>query len=382
MDTVLAPLFKLMAEKQASDLFFSAGSPIQIKINGVTRQVNSQILDSAKIKGFVYNLMSEHQIREFESEWEINFAFHMTDTGTFRVNVFFQRGSLAMVVRYIREHVQDIDALMLPAMFKDLIMEKRGLVLVVGAAGQGKSTTLASMIESRNQRISGHILTVEDPIEYRFTHKKSIVNQREVGIDTHSYSNALVHAMREAPDVVMIGEIVDQETLKHTLLFSQAGHLCLSTLHANNSYHALNRIITFFPYEARASLLSDLSISLKCIISQRLVPGINGKLVPAVEILPNTKHIAELIKQGEIDQIKEAMEQSLTSGCQTFEQSLYQLYKSGQISYEEAMIHSDSPSNLSSLIEYSEHAKKTGQPEVAAKTGSFNNFTIDVENKP
>ncbi len=379
---LLAPLFKLMVEKQASDLYFSAGAPIHIKINGITRPVNTQILDSQKLKEFAYAMMSEEQIREFEIHWEINFAFLQPDAGTFRINVFFQRGSLAMVIRYIREQVQDIDALLLPPVLKELIMEKRGLVLVVGAAGEGKSTTLAAMIDYRNQRTTGHILTIEDPIEYRFNHKKSIINQREIGTDTKSYSSALVNAMREAPDVVMIGEIVDQETLKHTLLFSQAGHLCLSTLHASNSYHALNRIITFFPYEARASLLSDLSISLRCVISQRLVPGIKGRLVPAVEILPNTKHIAELIKQGDIDQIKEAMDQSLASGCQTFEQSLYRLYKSGQISYEEAMNHADSPSNLSSLIEYAEHVRN-GETEEAIRTGSFVNFKIgDADKSP
>ncbi len=372
---ILDPLFKLMVEKEASDLYFSAGAPIQIKISGVTRPVNNQILDPEKVRTFAYGLMSERQIRTFESEWEVNFAYYLEESGTFRINVFFQRGSLAMVIRYIRERIQDIETLKLPEVLKELIMGKRGLVLVVGAAGEGKSTTLASMIEYRNERSTGHILTIEDPIEYRFTHKKSIINQREIGTDTKSYSNALVNAMREAPDVVMIGEIVDQETLKHTLLFSQAGHLCLSTLHANNSYHALNRIITFFPYEARSSLLSDLSISLKCVISQRLVPGVNGRLVPAVEILPNTKHISELIKQGEIDKIKEAMDQSLATGCQTFEQSLYALYKSGQISYEDAMNHSDSPSNLSSLIEYAEHAGQVGIEE-ARRTGSFNNFQI------
>lgn len=377
---ILAPLFKLMMEKQASDLYFSSGAPIHIKISGSTRPVNNQILDSAKVREFAYAMMSEEQIKAFEADWEINFAFFHPGTGTFRINVFFQRGSMAMVIRYIREHIQDTDSLMLPPMLKELIMEKRGLVLVVGAAGEGKSTTLAAMIEYRNQRTTGHILTIEDPIEYRFTHKKSIINQREIGADTKSYSSALVNAMREAPDVVMIGEIVDQESLKHTLLFSQAGHLCLSTLHANNSYHALNRIITFFPYEARASLLSDLSISLKCVISQRLVPGVNGKLVPAVEILPNTKHIAELIKQGEIDQIKEAMDQSLASGCQTFEQSLYKLYKAGKISYEDAMNHSDSPSNLSSLIEYAEHVGNGGMQD-AQKTGSFKNFRIDDSEK-
>lgn len=373
----LAPLFKLMAEKQASDLYFSPGAPIHIKINGITRPVNNQVLDSARIRELAYGLMSEQQIRDYESEWEINFAFNQPETGTYRVNVFFQQGSPAMVVRYIREHIQDLDTLMLPPVLKELIMAKRGLVLVVGAAGQGKSTTLASMIDYRNQIATGHILTIEDPIEYRFTHKKSIINQREIGTDTRSYSAALVNAMREAPDVVMLGEIVDQESLRHMLLFSQAGHLCLSTLHANNSYHALNRIVTFFPYEARASLLSDLSSSLKCIISQRLVPGTNGKLVPAVEILPNTKHIAELIKHGELDQIKEAMDHSLASGCQTFEQSLYKLYKSSQISYEEAMVHSDSPSNLSSLIEYAEHAGDSETPE-AIRTGSFKNFKIDI----
>lgn len=373
---ILAPLFKLMAEKQASDLYFSPGAPIHIKINGVTRPVNNQVLDAAKIKELAYSLMSDLQIQEFEAEWESNFAFNQPSTGTYRVNVFQQQGCTAMVIRYIREHILDVEALNLPPVLKELIMAKRGLVLVVGAAGQGKSTTLASMVDYRNETSTCHILTIEDPIEYRFTHKKSIINQREIGTDTRSYSTALVNAMREAPDVVMLGEILDQESLKHMLLFSQAGHLCLSTLHANNSYHALNRILTFFPYDARASLLSDLASSLKCIVSQRLVPGIDGKLLPAVEILPNTKHIAELIKQGEIDQIKEAMDHSLAIGCQTFEQSLYTLYKSGQISYEEAMNHADSPSNLSSLIEYAEHAAATETPE-AIKTGSFRNFRID-----
>ncbi len=377
---VLAPLFRLMAEKQASDLFFTSGAPINIKINGIIRPVNNQILDSEKIREFAYNLMNQEQAREFETEWDVNFAINLPDTGSFRVNVFHQRSSVSMVIRYIREKIQDIPSLNLPSMLRDLIMEKRGLVLVVGAAGQGKSTTLAAMLESRNQRSTGHILTIEDPIEYRFTHKKSIINQREVGTDTRSYSSALVNAMREAPDVVMIGEIVDQETLRHTLLFSQAGHLCLSTLHANNSYHALNRIITFFPYEARNSLLSDLSISLKCIICQRLIPSVSGKLVPAVEILLNTKHIAELIKSGNIDQVKEAMEQSLASGSQTFEQSLYHLYKDGQISFEDAMANSDSPSNLSAIIEYSEHREKSNQPEVV-RTGSFTHFQIDTENR-
>jgi len=346
----LDPLFKLMSEKQASDLFLTAGAPIQIKINGTVMPLNNQMLDPAAVKRIAYEIMTEEQVARFEKDWEINFAVGRPQLGSFRVNVFRQRGATAAVVRFVKPDVPTLEQLRLPQMFGDLVMEKLGLILVVGSTGSGKSTTLASMIESRNQRRTGHILTIEDPIEYVFKHKKSIVNQREIGMDTTSYDAALTSAMREAPDLLVIGEIRDRPTLQSAMLFSQTGHLCLSTLHANNSYHALNRIINFFPREAREGLLADLAVSLKAVISQRLVRTKDKRRIPAIEILLNTPHIAELIKTGEIPEIKEAMEQSLAQGSQTFEQALYDLYVNGEITLDEAMTNSDSPTNLHWLI--------------------------------
>ena len=364
----ITPLCRLMADRQASDMFFTAGAPIQIKINGVVMPVNSQVLDAEQVKRICYELMTEAQIAEFETGHEMNFAQSGGELGNFRVNIFRQKNTVAMVVRFVKPDVPAFDSLGLPGVLKDVIMEKLGLILVVGSTGSGKSTTMASMIDYRNATRTGHILTIEDPVEFSFRHKKSIVNQREVRVDTLSYQNALISAMREAPDLLMIGEIRDKPTLESALLFAQTGHLCMSTLHANNSYNALNRIINFFPRDARDSLLADLSIALRCVISQRLVRTADGKRVPAVEILLNTKHIQELIKEGSIPQIKDAMEQSLSPGSQTFEQALFQLYLSGRITIEEAMANADSPTNLHWLIS---NAGKTpaapgGQPHEAA----------------
>ena len=346
----LDPLFKLMAEKQASDLFFTAGAPIQIKINGIVMPVNAQMLDPATVKKIAYEVMSEDQVKGFEQTHEMNFAVGRAELGSFRVNVFRQRGATAMVIRFIKPDIPSLEELKLPPVLKELVMEKLGMILIVGSTGSGKSSTLAAMIDYRNITRTGHILTIEDPMEFGFRHKKSIVNQREVGMDTHSYEQALISAMREAPDLLMIGEIRDKPTLQSALLFAQTGHLCLSTLHANNSYHAMNRIINFFPREAREALLADLSISLKCVISQRLVRAKSGGRIPAVEILLNTPHIAELIKDGEMGEIKDAMEQSMAPGSQTFEQSLYSLYSQGIITLEEALANSDSSTNLHWLI--------------------------------
>jgi twitching motility protein PilU len=354
---IITPLLQLAADKHASDLFFSADAPINIKIDGIAMPINAQILDAVTIKRIAYEMMTEQQITEFELHMEMNFSFRVPSIGNFRINVFRQRGDVAIVVRYVRGDILNIEDLHLPVVLKELIMEKRGLVLVVGATSSGKSSTLAAMIEHRNVTKSGHILTIEDPIEYIFKHNKSIVNQREIGTDTENYINALVSAMREAPDVLMIGEIRDRDTLKHGLIFAQTGHLCLSTLHANNSYHALNRIVNFFSYEARQSVLSDLSMCLRAVVSQRLIRNKEGKLVPAVEILVNSSLVAELIKKDEIDKIREAMEQSVTPGTQTFEQALYKLFKAGQITKEEALRNADSASNLSSLIDYSQTSK-------------------------
>ena len=359
----VTPLFKMMSEKQASDMFFTAGAPIQIKINGVLVPINNLVLDADKVRKICYELMSEAQVKEFETTHEMNFAQSGGELGNFRVNIFRQKGTVSMVIRFVKPEVPPIESLGLPLILKEIIMEKLGLVLVVGSTGSGKSTTMASMIDHRNSTRTGHILTIEDPIEFIFKHKKSIVNQREVRVDTQSYQNALISAMREAPDLLMIGEIRDQPTLQSALLFAQTGHLCMSTLHANNSYNALNRIINFFPREARESLLADLAIALRAVISQRLVRGIDGKQVPAVEVLLNTKHIQDLIKTGEIGQIKEALEQSLAPGSQSFEQALFYHISSGKVSVEEAMVHSDSPSNLHWLL--SNRPRNTG-PEDAS----------------
>ena len=360
----VTPLFKLMADKQASDMFFTAGAPIQIKINGVVMPINNQVLDPEQCKKISYELMSEAQVKEFETTQEMNFAQSGGELGNFRVNIFRQKNTVAMVIRFVKPDVPNIESLGLPPILREIIMEKLGLILVVGATGSGKSTTMASMIDYRNGIKTGHILTIEDPIEFAFKHKKSIVNQREVRVDTHSYQNALISAMREAPDLLMLGEIRDQPTLQTALLFAQTGHLCMSTLHANNSYNALNRIINFFPREARESLQADLAISLRAVISQRLIRTTDGKRIPAVEVLLNTKHIQELIKNGEIGQIKDALEQSLAPGSQSFEQALFQLINSGKVSVDEAMANSDSPTNLHWLL--SNAPKTAGAPAASA----------------
>jgi len=384
---IITPLLQLAAEKQASDLFLSVGAPISIKIDGVTMPVNAQKLDGDATKRIAYEMMTPAQITEFEAHKEMNFSFRVPQVGNFRVNVFRQRGSVAIVIRYVLGKVFEVEELNLPAVLKELVMAKRGLVLMVGATGSGKSTTLAAMLEHRNATSNGHILTIEDPVEYLFRHNKCIVNQREIGDDTESYEAALISAMREAPDVLMIGEIRDRETLKHALIFAQTGHLCLSTLHANNSYHALNRIINFFPYDARQSVLSDLAMCLRAVISQRLIRGISGRLLPAVEILINTTHIAELIKNDEIDRIRDAIDSSVSAGSQTFEQSLYRLFKSGQITKEEAMKNADSASNLSALIDFSQTAKVKAydpsaphtQQSTATEAADFGSITLNMD---
>ncbi len=355
-------LFQLMAEKQASDIFITAGAPIHIKIQGHTMPINQQIMEPPMIKRMIYEMIQPDQIERIEHDKELNLSFGRRDLGNFRVNVFWQRNSIAIVVRYIQGDIPTIESLALPEVLSEVVMEKRGLVLVVGATGSGKSTTLASMIDHRNRNRSGHILTVEDPIEYLFKHRKSVVNQREVGIDTHSWHDALRNAMRQAPDCILIGEIRDRETMQAALAYSQTGHLCLATLHANNAYHALNRIVNFFPLENRSLLYLDLAVALKCIISQRLVRKPDGKRTPAVEILMNTRHIAELIEHGDLNQVKEAMEQSLAPGSQTFEQDLFRLYHEKVVTLDEALANADSPTNLSWLINNAQFGNNEAPP--------------------
>lgn len=366
----VTPLFKLMSDKQASDMFFTAGAPIQIKINGTVMPINSQSLDPEQVKKICYELMTPAQIQEFEAQHEMNFAQSGGDLGNFRINIFRQKNTVAMVIRFVKPDIPAFDSLGLPVILKDVIMEKLGLILIVGSTGSGKSTSMASMIDYRNTVRTGHILTIEDPVEFMFKHKKSIINQREVRVDTHTYQAALISAMREAPDLLMVGEIRDRETLQSALLFAQTGHLCMSTLHANNSYNALNRIISFFPREARESLQADLSIALRCVISQRLIKTVDGKRAAAVEVLLNTKHIQELIKAGEINQIKDAMEQSLSPGSQTFEQALFQLYKSGRITMDEALANADSPTNLHWLISNAGKAEGGNNQAAGSQTPS------------
>ena len=351
----IVPYLKLMVQKNGSDLFFSTGAPPNLKTEGDTRPVGSSPLQPGQVRKLAYAIMSDEQIKEFESTFECNLAISIQQLGRFRVNVFRQRGDAAMVVRYIKGVIPPIEKLNLPVILKDLIMEPRGLVLVVGSTGSGKSTTLASMIEHRNQTKAGHILTIEDPIEYLYTHKKSVVDQREVGIDTLSYENALKNAMREAPDVILIGEIRDMYTMQHAVAYAETGHLCLSTLHANNANQALDRIINFFPDTAQNQLYMDLSLNLRAVVSQRLIKGKNGQRLPAVEILLLTTYISELIKKRDIHAIKEVMEQGTERGMQTFDQALYKLYTEGSITLEEALNHADSRNNLSLKIRLSDN---------------------------
>ncbi|MGL4407721.1 MAG: PilT/PilU family type 4a pilus ATPase [Zoogloea sp.] len=347
---IIEKLFSLMAEKKASDIFITVGTPIHIKIDGNTLPINQQAMDAAMIHRMAYEMMTPEQIERFENDKEMNLSFGRRDMGNFRVNIFWQRNSISIVVRFILGDIPKLDTLGLPPVLGEVIMEKRGLVLVVGATGSGKSTTMASMLDHRNANRSGHILTIEDPIEYLFKHKMSVVNQREIGCDTRDWASALRNAMRQAPDCILIGEIRDKETMQAALSYAQTGHLCLATLHANNAYHALNRIFSFFPLDARGLLSLDLAATLKCIVSQRLVKKPDGGRVPAVEILMNTRQIAELIERGEITAIKESMEQSLAQGSRTFEQDLFRLFREKVITMEEALANSDSPTNLSWLI--------------------------------
>ena len=346
----IAPYLKLMVQKNGSDLFFSTGAAPHLKAEGRTMPIGDKRMEPGKVRELAYSIMTDEQKSEFESTLECNLAISVGGLGRFRVNVFRQRGDVAMVLRYIKGNIPSIEELGLPETLKDLIQEKRGLILVVGSTGSGKSTTLASMIDHRNETTQGHILTIEDPIEFLHTHKKSVVDQREVGLDTLTFENALHNALREAPDVILIGEIRDAKTMQHAPAYAETGHLCLATLHANNANQAIDRIINFFPDSAHKQLYNDLSLNLKAVVSQRLVPTIEGKRAAAVEILLATSFISELIQKGDIHSIKEAMEQGKGQGMQTFDGALYELYKAGTITVEEALKNADSRNNLSLKI--------------------------------
>ena len=349
----ITPYLKLMAEKNASDLFFTVNSPVKIKIEGQINSVGKTQLTGDLTRAAAYGLMNEHQIVKFEREQEVDFAVGLPDrSARFRVNVFRQRGDVAMVLRLIPIRIPTIDELALPPILKELVMHKRGLVLMVGATGSGKSTTLAAMIDHRNEEKDGHILTIEDPVEFDHRNKACIVNQREVGVDTLSYRAALRSSLREAPDVILIGEIRDRETMEAALELCNTGHLALATLHANNSNHAMERVINLFPDSLHAQLFMDLSLNLRAVISQRLVMGVDGKRCAAIEIMVNTPHIADLILRGNINELKEAMTGSGAKGMQTFDSSLYELYVEGRITLEEALNNADSKTNLEAKINF------------------------------
>jgi twitching motility protein PilU len=374
-------LFLLMKEKAASDLFMAVNSPIQIKVDGHMIPVNQQKMDNATITALLSEVVSTERMAELQRENELNMGIPVAGVGSFRLSAFQQRGSLSAVLRFIPFQIPAIESLHLPPVLSDLIQEKRGLLLVVGSTGSGKSTTIAAMLDHRNANKTGHILTLEDPIEFLFSNKKSIVNQREIGTDAKTLQTALRNALRQAPDCILIGEIRDRETMSAALAYAQSGHLVVATLHANNSYQALTRIINFYPLETRGSLLPDLAGSLRASVSQRLINAIGGGRRAAVEVLLNTRHVSELIEQGEIGQIKESIEKSMAPGSQTFEQALLQMIRDGVVTQEDALANADSASNLYWLINNTKDDKApepepVKEPEPAAAT--FTEFTLNI----
>jgi twitching motility protein PilU len=346
------PLFKLMVEKKASDLFFTSNAPIKIKIEGQILPVNKQVLTPETVRQTAYALMSNEQREHFQSEWELDFAVSEPGLGRFRVNVFMQRGYPAMVMRYITADMPRLETLSLPDAMSELILLKRGLILMVGATGSGKSTTLAAMINHRNECSSDHIVTIEDPIEFLHTNKRSLVNQREVGLDTKSYARALRGVVRAAPDVILIGEVRDKDGMEAAINLSGTGHLVLATMHANNAAESLDRMINMFPREQHAQIFLDLSQYLRAIMAQRLVMGKDGRRCAAVEIMINTPHIGTLVKKGDVVSIKEAISSSSDKNIQSFDVALHGLYKAGRITLEEALNNADSRANLEAKINF------------------------------
>jgi twitching motility protein PilU len=348
---------KILSSKDGSDLYLSTGAPPCAKFQGVLRALEKDPLQPGATKAIAYELMDPEQRQEFEHELEMNLAVSIAGVGRFRINIFRQRNEISIVARNIKMDIPRFEDLNLPEVLKEVIMQKRGLVLFVGATGSGKSTSLASLIDFRNSNSAGHIITIEDPVEFVHRHKKSIVNQREVGVDTRSFQKALKNTLRQAPDVILIGEVRDRDTMEHCLAFAETGHLAISTLHANNANQALDRIINFFPEERRAQLLMDLASNLRAFVSQRLIPGVDGKRVAAVEVLLGTPTIAELILRGEFESIKAAMEKSENLGMQTFDSALFRLYQDGRITLDEALRNADSANNLRLRIKLQDQGK-------------------------
>ena len=379
--SMMERILHLMAEKQASDVYLSAHAPATIKINGECHPINSQVLPPDAVMNLLMDVVAPNRIEELRETGELNMAIPMYGVGNFRLSAMRQRGSYAAVVRFISPDIPALDSLNLPAVLSRLVMEKRGLILMVGATGAGKSTSLASMLDHRNKLIRGHILTIEDPIEYVFANRKSLINQREVGTDTGTLQIGLKNALRQAPDVIMIGEIRDRDTMSAAIAYAQSGHLCLATLHASNSYQALNRVLSFYPVEVRPTLLGDLAAALKSIVSQRLIPALDGGRVPAVEVLLNTKLVADLIEKSDFGGVKEAMDNAIADGSQTFEQDLARLVREGRIDRKEALAFADSPTNLMWRLQNATERHSANQAQLDEGTSnepSFTDITLDV----
>jgi twitching motility protein PilU len=375
-------ILRLMSEKKASDVYLSAYAPAMIKINGQCLPINNQLLPPDAPISLLAELLPAGRIAELEESGELNMAHGIEGVGNFRISAMRQRGTYAAVIRYITTDIPPLATLSVPMVLGDLIMEKRGLLLMVGSTGAGKSTTLASMMDYRNEKVAGHILTIEDPVEFLFKNKKSVVNQREVGSDTGSLQTALKNALRQAPDVILIGEIRDRDTMSAAIAYAQSGHLCLATMHANNSYQALNRILSFYPVEVRPTMLGDLAAAMKAVVSQRLLRTVHGSRAPAVEVMLNTKLVSELIEKGDFSGVKEAMEKSMAEGSQTFEQDIARLITEGTVDKKEGMAHADSPTNLQWRLQndfgVKDAASQDGLDELD-DTPSFTEITLDVK---
>ena len=383
--SMMERILHLMAEKKASDVYLSSRAPATIKINGEYLPINSQPLPVDGPMNLLLDIVPPNRIEELKETGELNTAIPLHGVGNFRLSAMRQRGMYAAVIRFISPDIPPLHTLNLPDVLRTLVLEKRGLILMVGATGAGKSTTLAAMLDHRNENMTGHILTIEDPLEYMFTNKKSIVNQREVGSDTASLQIGLKNALRQAPDVIMIGEIRDRETMSAAIAYAQSGHLCLATLHANNSYHALNRILSFYPVEVRPTLLGDLASALKSIVSQRLIRTVDGLRTPAVEVMLNTKLVADLIEKGDFTGVKEAMENSMAEGSQTFEADLARLINEGRIDRKEGLAYADSPTNLLWRLQNDTSRHIATQQahmheDAIADEPSFTDITLDVHN--
>jgi twitching motility protein PilU len=376
-------ILRLMAEKKASDVYLSAHAPAMIKINGQTLPINNQLLPSDATRALLAEVLPAHRMEELDTTGELNMAHAVEGAGNFRFSAMRQRGSIAAVIRYIATDIPALASLQVPLILGELILDKRGLLLMVGSTGAGKSTTLAAMMDHRNETMTGHILTIEDPVEFIFKNKKCVVNQREVGSDTQSLQTALKNALRQAPDVILIGEIRDLETMSAAIAYAQSGHLCLATMHANNSYQALNRVLSFYPVEVRPTMLGDLAAALKAVVSQRLLRTVTGGRAPAVEVMLNTKLISELIEKGDFSGVKEAMENSMAEGSQTFEQDIARLIIDGVVDKKEGMAYADSPTNLQWRLQNSAvgaaQAEANDGDDEADDEPSFTEITLDVK---